>query len=334
MVENLEELEVVRDKIVGEAVKLGYVHNISSTKKSRHSAGKGKFLINFPRAISEFENAMHKLPMKKILYKSVFRGKGLEFESYRVHGPEDDASLIDWKASLRANQTLSRQYIEERQLNVYFLVDVSNSMLFGSSNKLKAEYAAEFVASLSHLVVGAGDNIGLAMFSDDVVKVLHPVNSKNQFALFTKFLSDSSFYGGGFDLQKAIDYVLRTVKSDYTIFILVSDFIRTKKNNLRDLRLMGSRFESIAVIVRDQLDENLPKTKYQFSVQDPYSGKQMILDPEIAAERYRKSVLRQKGLLKDMFKRSKIDVLELMTDKDFAIPVSCFLKGRSMGGRK
>ena len=73
------------------------------------------------------------------------------------------------------------------------------------------------------------------------------------------------FREGGFDLQKAIDYVLRTVKSDYTIFILVSDFIRTKKNNLRDLRLMGSRFESIAVIVRDQLDENLPKTKYQFS---------------------------------------------------------------------
>ena len=206
-------------------------------------------------------------------------------------------------------------------------------MLFGSSNKLKAEYAAEFVASLSHLVVGSGDNIGLVMFSDDVVKVLYPSASKNQFALFTKFLSDSSFYGGGFDLNKAIDYVLRTVKSSYTVFILVSDFIRVRKDNLRSLRLMGSRFETLAVMIRDQLDENLPKMGYQFSVQDPYSGKQMILDPEIAAERYRKNVIRQKGLVMDMLKRSRVDFLGLMTDKSFAIPLSGFLRGRAMGGR-
>ena len=325
MAENSEELSEVHAKVVESAVKEGVVKGMSSKK--------GKFLINFPRAIAEFENAMQKFPVKKILYKSVFRGRGLEFESYRLHGFEDDASLIDWKASLRANELLAKQYVEERLLNVYFLVDVSNSMLFGSSNKLKAEYTAEFVASLSHLIVGAGDNIGLVMFSNDVVKVLHPSGSKNQFALFTKFLSDANFYGGGFNLNKAIDYVLRTVKSSYTVFILVSDFINTRKDNLRSLRLIGSRFETFAVMVRDQVDENLPKTKYQFAVQDPYSGRQMILDPEIAAERYRKNAMKQRGLVKDMFKRSRIDFLGLMTDKGFAIPLSSFLRGRAMGAR-
>ncbi|MFH1521333.1 MAG: DUF58 domain-containing protein [archaeon] len=317
MADNLDESNVVHKKVVGDSPKLH----------------KGKFLLNFPKVISEFENAMHKFPVKKILYKVIFRGKGLEFDSYRNFSPDDDASFIDWKASLRANDLLAKKYIEERDLNIYFLVDVSNSMLFGSTNKLKAEFVAEFVVSLSHLIIGSGDNIGLVMFSDDVVKILRPAKGKNQFALFMKFLSDSSLYGGGFDLNKAIEHVLRMVNSPYTVFILVSDFIKTKKDSARELRLMGSKFETLAVMIRDPLDENLPETKYQFSVQDPYSHKQMILDPDIAAKMYRKNVIKQKGILKEMFKHSGIDLLELITDKGLVIPLSTFLKQRATGGR-
>ena len=307
--------------------------NNSNTKRDSPDLRRGKFMINFPRSISEFEKAMHKFPVKNILYRTIFRGKGLEFDSYRVFAPDDDAVLIDWKATLRANQILARKYIEERDLNVYFLVDVSSSMLFGSSKKLKAEYVAEFAAALGHLVVGAGDRIGLIMFSDSVVKVLPPSSSKNQFGLFTKFLSDESFYGGGFNLDSAIEYSLRMTKSPYSVFILISDFIKVKKTDLRNLRVLGSKFETLAVMVRDELDNNLPRTTYQFSIQDPYSGRQMILDPTIASERYHKNVLRQKSALKEMFRRSKIDFVELMTNKGFAIPLIIFLKGRSKGER-
>lgn len=296
-------------------------------------SNRGKFVLNFPRAIAEFENAMQKFPVKKILYKNIFRGKGLEFDSYRVFQQDDDASLIDWKASLRSNQILAKKYIEERELNVYFLVDVSNSMLFGSGDKLKAEYAAEFVASLSHLVLGSGDRIGLVMFSDKVVKFLRPARTKNQFALFTKFLGDSSLYGGGFDIDKAVNHVLQTVKSPYTIFILVSDFIRTKKESLANLKLMGTRFESLAVMVRDRLDEDLPDSNCQFAVQDPYSGKQMVLDPAIARDKYRKNVLRQKMMIREMMRKSRVDLLELVSDKSFVIAVSSFLRGRAVGAR-
>jgi len=294
---------------------------------------KGKFVVNFPRKIAEFEGALHRFPVKKILYDVMFQGRGLEFDSYRDFSPSDDAELIDWKATLRANSLLAKKYVEERNLNIYFLVDVSNSMLFGSGNKLKAEYAAEFVIALSHLIVNSGDKIGLVMFSDDVVKILHPSHSKNQFALFTKFLSDPSFYGGGFNLHRAIEHTLQIVKSSYTVFIFVSDFIKTQKSCERCLRLMGSKFETIAVMVRDQMDERLPETSYQFAVQDPYSGRQMVLDPAIAAEGYRKNVVRQKGMMKEIFQKSKIDLLELMTDKSFAIPTASFLKARATRGR-
>jgi uncharacterized protein (DUF58 family) len=297
------------------------------------SETKGKFVLNFPRAIAEFENAMQKFPVKKILYKNIFRGKGLEFDAYRVFEPDDDASLIDWKASLRANQILARKYIEERDLNVYFLVDVSSSMLFGSGEKLKAEFAAEFVGALSHLVLGAGDKIGLVMFNEDVVKILYPSRGKNQFALFAKFLSDESLYGGGFDLEKAIVNVLRTVNSPYTIFILVSDFISTRGEDIGKLKLMGRRFETLAVMVRDKLDGELPITNCQIAVQDPYTGRQMVLDPNIARDRYRSNVVKRKDMVKDMFKDSRIDVMELTTDEGFVIPVSSFLRRRSKGSR-
>ena len=317
MAENFDELNVVRKKVMSDSPNLH----------------KGKFLVNFPKVIAEFENAMHKFPVKKILYKVIFQGRGLEFDSYRSFSFDDDASLIDWRASLRANNLLAKKYIEERELNIYFLVDVSNSMLFGSMNKLKAEFVAEFVVSFGHLVLSSGDKIGLVMFSDDVVKILRPSRGKNQFALFMKFLSDSSFYGGGFDLNKGIEHVLRMSNSPYTVFILVSDFIKIKKNSARELRLIGSKFETLAVMIRDPLDENLPKTKYQFSVQDPYSGRQMILDPDIAAKRYRKNVVRQKEMMKEIFKHSRIDLLELVTDKGPVIPFSTFLKQRARGDR-
>jgi uncharacterized protein (DUF58 family) len=294
---------------------------------------KGKFVVNFPRAIAEFEHAMQKFPVKKILYKNLFRGKGLEFDSYRVFEADDDSSLIDWKASLRSNQILAKKYIEERELNVYFLVDVSNSMLFGSGEKLKSEFAAEFVVSLAHLVLGAGDNIGLIMFSDEIVKILRSSRTKNQFALFSKFLSDSSLYGGGFDISKAVDHVLKTVKTPYTIFILVSDFIRTKKSSIESLKLMGRRFESISIMIRDRLDEELPDSNYQFAVEDPYSGRQMLLDPELARDGYRKNVLRQKNVIREMMRKSNIDLLELTTDKSFVAGLSGFLKARASGGR-
>ncbi len=294
---------------------------------------KGDFLINFSRAVGQFENAMQEFPIKKLLYQSVFQGRGLEFESYREFMPDDDASLLDWRASLRANQLLARKYIQERNLNIYFLVDVSNSMLFGSNERLKAEYTAEVVAALSHLVLNSGDRVGIILFNEGIVKILRPNNSKTQFSLFMKFLSDPSLYGGGFDLKGAVEYAIENISSEYTAFILVSDFIRVNKNVERSLKLMGSKFETMALLVRDPMDDALPDTGYQMSVQDPYSGRQMVIDSSIAGDKFRQSAEKQKGVLKDLFKQSKIDVLELSTSEHFAVPVATFLKNRSSGRR-
>jgi uncharacterized protein (DUF58 family) len=301
--------------------------NISNLKK-------GKFLINFSGSINEFERILQKFPIKKILYKTIFRGKGLEFDTYKVFEQSDDASTIDWKATLRSNEILVKKYIEERDLNIYFIVDVGNSMLFGSGKKLKSEYAAEVVAALSHLIIGSGDRVGLVMFNDKISKVLHPANGKNQFLIFTKFLSDTNLYGGGSNLNNAIEFTLKNIKTTHNVFVIVSDFLSIGKNIERNIFLLGSRFETMAIMLHDPFDENLPNTSIQFSIQDPNSSEQMILDPAIARERYRNAVIHHKNFIKEILKKSHIDFLELTSDKSFVIPLVTFLKNRALSRRK
>lgn len=291
---------------------------------------KGKFSIKFSEAVSNFESAIKKVPVRKILYRTIFRGKGLEFDTYKTVEQSDDASVIDWKASLRANELLAKKYIEERDMNFYFLVDVGNSMLFGSGEKLKAEYAAEVVAALSHLILGTRDKAGLILFNDKVIKILPPSNGRTQFYIMTQFLNDSSLYGGGFDLNNVTKYLLQHVKTEHNVFFLVSDFLSFDETYQRNLLLLSTRFETVAVMVRDPFDENLPKTSLQFAIQDPHSSQQMILDPNLATQRYRESVVMQKNMIRGVFRKTRIDCIELSTDKTFVIPLVSFLKRRAL----
>ncbi len=292
-----------------------------------------KMIVDYPAAINGFAGAMRNFPVKKILYRPIFRGRGVEFDSYRSFEPDDDASFIDWKASLRTNTLLAKKYIEERDLYVYFFIDVSNSMLFGSRDKLKAEYTAEVVAALAHLILEAGDKIGLVLFNNEIVKFVPPANGKKHFFMISQILSDSKFYGGDFSMDTPLDYVLKMVKTDYTIFIIVSDFIKMHKTVEMKLKMLSAKFETLAIMVRDPLDESLPLTNVQLSVSDPYSNRQIIIDPKIAYVQYKKSVMEQKKRLKELFIRTGVDLLELNTEKDFYLSLALFLKKRSVGER-
>jgi uncharacterized protein (DUF58 family) len=293
----------------------------------------GNLKVDYASAIAQFEKAIKKFKIKNVIYQTIFRGKGLEFDSYRNFSPDEDSSMIDWKASLRANDLLAKQYVEERDLNIYFVLDVSNSMLFGSGKQLKAEFAAEIVLVLSHLIINSGDNAGLILFNDHSVKVLPPSKSKNQFSMILKFLSDSEMYGGHFDFDGMLDFTLKFLKSPYSIVVLLSDFIHVKKDFERNLRLLSTRFETMGIMIRDSFDDSLPKVDYQLVVQDPYSGRQMVLDPRIAGVRYAENAARQKRTIKELFTKSNVDLLELNSSESFVFPLASFLNSRAKGVR-
>ncbi|MBN2330696.1 MAG: DUF58 domain-containing protein [Candidatus Aenigmarchaeota archaeon] len=263
-------------------------------------------------------------------FRKIFKGKGLDFEDFREYVSSDDASEIDWKASKRANRLLIRQFREERDMDVFFMVDVSNSMLFGSTEKLKHEYAAELVAALSHFVLRSGDKIGLVLFTDKVVKFLPTGKSKNHHYVLLKHLLTPRFYGGGFKISAALNFLKRTT-GDKCLVFLISDFIGMERGWEKTVKDVSGKFDGVAVIVRDPRDQRLPPESGRVVVSDPYSAKEMLIDcADKARLGFESYVAEEERRLKEVFNSARWDCLEISTKEGFILPVLKFLKRREL----
>ncbi|MFH1358370.1 MAG: DUF58 domain-containing protein [archaeon] len=260
-------------------------------------------------------------------YASAFRGNGLEFSDYRnyVQGV-DDASLIDWKASKRVNNLLVKEYVEERNLEVIFLVDVSEKMLTSSTKKLKAEYIAELVASFGFNILKAGDSVGLVLFSDKIVKFLHPQTGLKQFYNLTKYLLDINNYGSFSDVDNAIDFIFKNGNRG-SLVILISDFIYPLKSE-KSFKFASSKFDLISMMVRDVRDMSLPGGMGRVVVKDPYSGETLLISPERIKKEYSKVASSDVAKIRNLMKKIGGDFLYLQTDKSFAEPLIGFFKAR------
>ncbi len=266
-------------------------------------------------------------------YRSVFKGKGLEFEDYRVYTPGDDAKAIDWKASVRSNDILIKEYKEERNLDVYFLLDTSSSMIFGSTEKLKLEYAAEFVAAFSYFVMRAGDKAGLIMFTNKIVNMIPTSTGQKHFYILLRSLVDLENYGGGYNLSKAIDFLIKTVR-ERGLLVIVSDFIGLEKDWDRMVRVASVRFDVIGVMIRDPRDEKLPKDVGQIVVEDPYTETNMVIDPKMIAPAYERYVRKEEENIRKVFIGCNADFLKLSTSESFTKPlVEFFIKRRLVSSR-
>ncbi len=284
--------------------------------------------LDIAGSISEFEVLIKEFLLRRVIYMNIFRGKGLEFDGYRDFAFDDDAVDIDWKASTRANKLLVKQYIEERNLKIMFVVDVSDNMLFGSVSKLKCEYAAELSAALAYLITNSNDQIGFALFNDKITKIVFPKLGIKQLNIFTDELSKTSAYGGISDIKKTLGFLSDYLDNSINSVIIISDFIRMKKDILKTLNLFSSKFETIAIMIRDPLDKKMPKIKGEVVIEDPVTKEQVIIDPDIISRLYEKNALEQENMVKKIFLDCGIDLLDLTTDKPFPFSLAEFLKER------
>lgn len=289
----------------------------------------GKLHIDLSKTIKQIEITTRDLIRGGLSggYRSTFRGMGLEFAGYREYTQNDDASEIDWMASRRANQLLVKEFTEERNLNVFFLVDTSASMMYGSTFKLKNEYAAEFIASFAYVMLEQGDAIGYAFFNEIVHRRFPPINNKIQFYQLSKDLEDSRMYGGRCNLRNALHFITNFLPKNTMIFI-VSDFIGITEDYTDYLNIAAQKFDLIAVMVRDPRDRVLPSDKIQVMVRDPFSKQQMLFNPQYIKEEYEELVrMQEESVKRDFFKR-RADFLLLTTDKPFVTPLIDFFKRR------
>jgi len=286
--------------------------------------------IDVKPLIRKLEAAIRKLTEGRIMsrYRRVFKGKGLEFEDFRVYKEDDDSGRIDWKASMRSSKLLIREYKEERDLDIYFLVDVSSSMVFGSTKKLKNEYAAELVAVLSYFILNSRDNVGLFMFNGEVVKKIFPANKRDQYYLILKNLVDAKLYGGGCNLTNAIELITNSTKKK-SVVIIVSDFLGLKDDSwIESIKIASVKFDLIGFMIRDPRDEKLPRNVGKVIISDPFSNKEVLIDPDEIGDEYESYTKQQRENVKKIFTRFGADLIEMHTDEDFIKPLLMFLKGR------
>jgi len=283
--------------------------------------------VNFPQKIAAFESVMEKeFPTKTSFYKRIFRGRGFEFDGYREY-IEEDASLIDWKVSMRVKKLMIKQYVEERDLRIFFIIDVGDNMIFGSGNHLKNEISAEIVACLSHLVISSGDKVGFALFGDKISHIHSFLPGLKQFYVLTKNLKDPRNYGGRPDLEKTLDSLFPHLKNADAVFI-ISDFLKVNEKNLKILKKFGDKYEVIGIMVRDPIELSLPDIKREVVVEDIYTGEQVLMEPSLIKYEYKKYSLEQKRNVERIFKKTNSSLLSIYTDKDFISPLVQFLKSR------
>ena len=260
--------------------------------------------------------------------KSGFKGEGTEFTDFREYQPSDDATQIDWKATLRANKVLVKEFSEEKRLTIFFLIDISASMLFGSTEKLKNEYTIELVNSLAHGIVNVGDNVGFILFNDKIVKKLPPTNEKGKIHNLMEYMLDPKIYKGSFDLGNTLKYANSFIPKN-CIVIIISDFLGLKGEWKKQFELAGRKFDLAAILLRDPRDKKLENTAQQFVISDPFSGKKLLLDPNKIKDEYNEYVKQNERNLKKIFEKRKCQFIDLTTDQSYVGPVIKFTKRRS-----
>lgn len=259
-------------------------------------------------------------------YHSLFKGQGLEFSEVREYQEGDSFRQIDWNVTARQGYPYIKKFEETRELNVMFLVDTSASTLFGTSNYLKSEFITEITAVLSFSALSNNDKVGLLLFTDEVEKYIPPRKGKKS-AL--RILRDILYFepkNVKTDINKAAEYIYRLIKKRSIIFI-ISDFLDKDYEN--SLQLLAKKHDVIALRILDKGERELPNAGL-LHLHDPETGARFSVNTSTRTirEKYRKTVLEQETDLMEKFRKIKVDLVNLQTDKPYAPELMKFFKFR------
>jgi len=248
-------------------------------------------------------------------YRSVFRGRGIEFDEVRAYAPGDDVRLIDWNVSARADGVYIKKHVEEREQTVILAVDLSASGDFGTPRQTKRELAAEvccilgFAAALNH------DRVGLLLFTDRIERFVPPARGTRHALRIVRDLLSYEPGRRATDVSAALDYLSRVTRRPAVVF-LVSDFMSPPYE--RSLRTLGRRHDLVALVVSDAREREMPKVGL-VEVIDAETGRRVLIDTSdlsfhaaLAAHRQIENAQRA-----ELFRRSRVDYIELETGQAY-----------------
>ena len=259
-------------------------------------------------------------------YQSAFKGRGMEFDTVREYQEGDEPRLIDWNVTARMGHPYVRTYIEERELTVFFLVDISASGLFGTTKQLKKEVAAEFCAVLAFNAIKKNDRVGLILFSDRIELFVPPKKGKTHVLRVIRELLFFKPQHHQTAIKTALEYFNR-VNKRRTIVFLVSDFL--DNGYLEAMNLTNQRHDLVAVEVFDAREEQLNDLGL-VELNDPETGDRVLVDTSNRSWRhyYRLTRLKFQNQKDEFLKKVGIDQIKVRTDVPFEKELIRFFKKR------
>lgn len=250
-------------------------------------------------------------------YRSLFYGFGLDLAEVREYQPEDDVRYIDWNVTARMATPYVRQYIEDREISAWFLLDLSPSVDFGTVSALKRDRLIDFVTLIARLLTRHGNRVGAIFYTGRVERIVPARGGRlHVLRLINDLLKQPRLARAPFtDLTVLLEAGLRTVRRRSLIFI-VSDFISAPGWE-RALRLMTRRHEVLAVRVWDPRETELPDIG-PVVLEDAETGEQLYVDTHDKKfrQRFSEAAQRRQAELNARFRHASVDLFSLSTEDD------------------
>jgi uncharacterized protein (DUF58 family) len=250
-------------------------------------------------------------------YRSLFYGYGVDFADLREYQPEDDIRYIDWNVTARMNTPYIRQYIEDRDITAWFLLDLSPSMDYGTVESLKRTVLIDFVATLARLLTRHGNRIGAMFYNSRVERTIPARGGQRQvLRLINDLLKQPQLPHAPFtDLSPLVRGGLNAIKRRSLVFI-ISDFI-SKPGWEKPLNMLNQRHEVVAVRLWDPRETELPDVGL-ILMEDAETGEQIYVDTHDKKFRTRfvEASRQREAVLNEAFKHAGVDVISLSTEED------------------
>lgn len=250
-------------------------------------------------------------------YRSLFYGYGVDFADLREYQPTDDIRYIDWNVTARMDTPYVRQYVEDREITAWFLLDLSPSMEFGAVQTLKRTVLIDFVTTVARLLTRHGNRIGALLYGSRVERTIPARGGRVQVLRIVNDLLNlpRQPQRALTNLSPLLLSALHSIKTRSLIFI-VSDFI-SEPGWERALTLLAQRHEVLAIRLWDPREVELPDIG-PIIMEDAETGEQIYVDTRDKKfrQRFQEAAQRREATLSETFRRAGVDALSLSTEED------------------
>jgi uncharacterized protein (DUF58 family) len=270
-------------------------------------------------------------------YRSLFTGQGYDLAEVREYLPEDDVRYMDWNVTARMDAPYVRQYIEDREITAWLLLDLSPSVDFGTANSRKRDVVVDFAGVITRLLMRHGNKVGAMLFSNAVDEVLQPRNGQMHALRLLHQLVRSDRHenasGSATDLAAILDRAARTLRRRSLVFV-VSDFI-SQSDWEPALGRLAQRNEVLAVWLTDPREEEIPDIG-PLVLEDAETGQQVYVDTRDRGfqERFQQLVWDRRFNIEHAFARHGMDALRLSTDGNMVREIARFAHLRRESRRR